>query len=896
VLPDRTLLDALAVDELAGAQIHISWKNDQRRFTLERRIGRGATAVAWLAKDVLDKSYAVKFVLQSEYGNHSLDVEARRTAALPDERFSRIEYFGTFDVVGAATACSDFYAIVVQWIEGMTLEAYLKQPSTVIDGHTFCSLARDLCHALQALKLAGLIHNDLHANNLIIRPRPDILTNRITLDLVVIDTGQLKTEERRLELIEARQQWVVALQSLPTTTDEISQRLASCNRQIDFFSRSDQLWVVRHLCTLLNVMRRTAPQDPATMRFVRSMPGLLRKMADNDPSRRISDPQLMVQEIEREWQQAIPGRGAVMTTPFDLPSAELIRSDRHLMDLFSEEYPRLDACRSYAPVYLYGPRGCGKSTILRSLSLKALLACANPPEEFSKTSFFGVYLSSSQELRSRFWLMKDADFDVLEAHVVRYFNLLLLEALIETLDHVLAYQRSNPQGIAFNLTPGIVEQCTAEVRRIAELSEAWHPYLGTSDFTVLRHDLRRERDHLWLRILDRAEARQRPNAQLVFDVCRRLEDIWPMLSERRVVFLIDDYSNQRIPVALQKRLNQAITFSKQGSPIFKVTSEYDGVDLEGVQEGREVSEVNVGYEYISLQDSQRHRFLYNVLQRRFAFMRRADETLPEYNLLEVLPFSNLEPTIPMARKIKECHDKPRRFRYHGLDTISDLCSGDIAMGIDLVRRIFEHASVDWRLPKRISDATQDDAIRDYTKQEFEYIRYQSRSGRMKYEIADKLCWLSKECLVTKEGKKDGKVVPLIKNHIDIREKALKTLEARYPLQMELLSDLVRRGILFPIQPSRAREGRDATRRYMIRRILLPRHGSALGRHYPIRIDDCQRLLTLLSDPEEFVKSELAKTGKNEPEPSESVASESENVEEKKVQGSFPWAVEDGGDA
>ena len=77
----------------------------------------------------------------------------------------------------------------------------------------------------------------------------------------------------------------------------------------------------------------------------------------------------------------------------------------------------------------------------------------------------------------------------------------------------------------------------------------------------------------------------RPDAQMVFDVCQELEEVWPVLKTRRLVFLIDDYSNQRIPGALQKKLNQAITFSKQGTPIFKVTSEYDGVDLEGVQEG-----------------------------------------------------------------------------------------------------------------------------------------------------------------------------------------------------------------------------------------------------------------------------------------------------------------------
>ena len=109
------------------------------------------------------------------------------------------------------------------------------------------------------------------------------------------------------------------------------------------------------------------------------------------------------------------------------------------MDLFSDMYPRLDACRSNAPVYIYGPRGCGKSTILRSLSLKAILESENPSQELSKIPFLGVYISSSQELRSRFWLMREEEFDALEGHVVRYFNLLLIEGLVETLDRILQW-------------------------------------------------------------------------------------------------------------------------------------------------------------------------------------------------------------------------------------------------------------------------------------------------------------------------------------------------------------------------------------------------------------------------------------------------------------------------
>ena len=331
-------------------------------------------------------------------------------------------------------------------------------------------------------------------------------------------------------------------------------------------------------------------------------------MVDQDPSRRIDDPRRMYDSIESLWSRSSQLQKPLLVSPFDLPSAELIRSDRQLMDLFSEEYPRLDSCRSNAPVYLYGPRGCGKSTILRSLSLKAVLDSEHPTEELGKIPFVGVYISSSTELRSRFLLMRENDFDVLEGHVVRYFNLLLVEGLVDTLDRVLQWDLPGVSALRFDMTEELAAKCANRIRERLGLDAAEARYAGTSEFVVLKQQIRRARDGLWRRILDRQTAAERPDAQLVFDICRDLEELWPFIVTRRLAFLIDDYSNQRIPVALQKKLNQAITFSKQGAPIFKVTSEYDGVDLEGVQEGREVNEVNVGFEYVSLQAEKRYRF------------------------------------------------------------------------------------------------------------------------------------------------------------------------------------------------------------------------------------------------------------------------------------------------
>ena len=867
---NREFLNALDDERLVLRTLDVRWISDSRQYVLHERIGRGQTGVAWRAQDTLGRDFALKFVLRQDYETHSLDAETRRANSLQSRLFAKIDFFGEISFPDNGPACDDYYAIVVQWVQGRSLTKFLNDPSTSIGPDAFQRLARDLCEVLQSLKECQLCHSDLHGENVLVRLVPDALLATESLELVVIDTGQLKTEARRQELLEQWHQALATVQGLNLDNIEsVNQAEKELQGRIAYFNRTDQEWIVHHLCMLYNRMRNNlAYFDPVEKRFIRDLPQLLRTMIDPDPSRRIDEPRVMHSEIIRLFAQCSQSPKTGMLSPFDLPSAELILNDRQLMALFSDEYPRLEACRSIGPVYLYGPRGCGKSTVLRSLSLRAILESPSPAEEFAKNPFVGVYISASQELRSRFLLMREEDLEVLEGHIVRYFNLLLLESLADTLDAAFASSRSPNFPIRFNLSNDVASKCASETRKRLNIDPASGRYAGVSHLNALRDDIRRMRDGLWVQILDRQTTRNRVDAQLLFDVCRALEQHWPFLKEHRVVFLIDDYSNQRIPVGLQKRLNQAITFSKQGSPIFKVTSEYDGVDLEGVQEGREVHEVNIGFEYLSLQHAKRYRFLQSVLERRFAYL---DQTV---NLLDVLPLSEVEPATAMAREIRAAFDAKRRFLYNGLDTLSDLCSGDFAMGLDLVRRIFESARVDWRAPRRIPPVIQDGVIREYAKHEFEHIRYQSRDGRIKYDIADRLCWFSKECILTKDSTKDGRTVPIVKNHIDISELARRQLQEQYPEKAAILNELVSRGVLFPIQPSRTRQGRDATYRVMVRRILLARYTTALGRDQPIRIDDVQRLQTLLTEPQDFVKSELARTApeRNSP-PKQNVATQ-----------------------
>lgn len=858
MIADRGPLEGVANDALTGKEVKIETdKGEVRIYTLRRLLGKGKTGVAWEAVDTLDRPWAVKFVLKDDYRTHSLAAEATRVAQLKTRSLAHIEFYGKPTATPVPVDFQPFYAIVVEWIFGQTLKQHLANASTLTVGE-FLRIARALCEVVAELRGHRLCHNDLHDENVIVSPTVDPLTRQQHLDAVVIDTGTLKTEDRRLELLEV---WRQTKEQLERTSAEsgqnLSPQIAKMEGWIKWFDRSDQEWVVCHLCALSNaLLRRVEAHDAPTQRFLQRLSTVLDQMIDPDVGRRLADPALMYQQLETLWSEANQPGQPKMSSPFDFMSAELIRSDRQLLALFSVEFPGLQECQTGDPIYLYGPRGCGKSTILRAISLKAILSLPNPAEELRSLPFIGIYLACSAELRSRFWLIKEADYDRIEPHVVRFFNLLLLEQLVDTLDSMYAWDRDHEDARLFGMGADQAEVICERVRGRLGIQEVPGRYKGTSPYSILKLQIRKERDQVWGQILDRGSPASRTDAQLVFDVCHDLSECSPFFQQRQVAFLLDDYSKQRIPVGLQRRLNQAITFAKQGNPIFKVTSEYGGVDLAGIQEGREVREVNVGLQYVDLANPGRWRFLKNVLEKRFAYLGK------EIDLLTVLPFSGLDPALPMAKELKKCFQERKDFYYHGLDTISDLCSGDFAMGLDLVRRIFDKAGIAWQVPRLINPPVQDSAIRRFASQEFEYIRYLAPHGSQKHAVVEALCWLAKESVLTKTTMREGGAIPLIKIHLDVAEPVLAQLEAEGGQSFEIFNSLVEKGILFPIDTSRSRQARQGTRRYQIRRILLSRYGAPLGRHTPIRIDDYEKMRFLLTEPRDFARHELGR-GANE---------------------------------
>lgn len=846
----RSVLEVMSSDRWQNIAIRITHSSESRPYTLRSVRGHGQTGVTWKADDQFGRNWAIKFVIKKDYVEHSLDAEIRRVAQLNSDHIAKLHFFGQPESC-LDIPLDDFYAIVGEWIDGQSLLCFLDENHSRITIETCLTLIRGLCDVVAELRQHELSHNDLHDRNImIVRPRR-LISGTEDMSIKVIDTGALKDEQRRLTLIEKWGDELRTLLRIPdSASKELSDEINSLRNRIDWFSRRDEEWIVYHLCGILNcIIERFPTLETTDRRFLRGVRSAINLMTDPDPSRRLTDPSQIYGELIRRFEDSRRVQNPTMTSPFDLMSAELFRDDRHLMTLFSEKFPGLDTCRSNDPVYVYGPRGCGKSTVFRSLSLKTILQSGNIEDELSKVPFIGVYVSCTSELRSRFWLLSNKDFDALESLIVRYFNLILVEELVRTLVVMAQWDKNAGNNVYFGVLSSSIK-IAETIARCVGLPEIPTSYDEISALEGIRWEIRLARDQTWGRILRRERCDELTNAQLIFDVCEQMADICPTFQHRRIAFLLDDYSNQRIRPELQTRLNQAITFAKQGNPIFKVTSEYEGVDLTGIQEGREVREVNVGLQHTELRGKTRHRFLQSILQTRFNHLG------VDVPIEEILPPSGIGPSIPLAVAIRD-GSAGGTFKYHGIDTISDICSGDFATALDLVRRIFEIGNVDWRQPATpISENVQHRAIGVFSEGELQKVRYLSPLGQKKFEIIERLCWMARECVISRTTRKEGNEIPLIKIHLDVSESAIRGIRNNSPEYGELFDDLVRKGVLFPVGGSRDREHHEGTRRFQIRRVLLTKYPSALGRHTPIRIRDEQRLLYLLTEPQKFVDGEL----------------------------------------
>ena len=382
------------------------------------------------------------------------------------------------------------------------------------------------------------------------------------------------------------------------------------------------------------------------------------------------------------------------------------------------------------------------------------------------------------------------------------------------------------------------------VQRLGQSSTSIR-FQGQNVFAYLKSVIRSLRWQTWTAIQENRPEMDNPYPSLVQDVCKHVMESISFFENRYITFLIDDYSNQRIPSVLQKKLNQSISFGKQGIPIFKVSSEYQGVDLEGIQEGREVIEVNVGEKYTSLK-SDGHTFLADILNIR---LKKAEWQANIEQLLGISHYKSISYAIG-----EETKNKP--FYYYGLDCIHQLCTGDIALALDVIKKIFDSNNVKSTTVNKVSPQGQHKAIQQFSHEEVRRIKHIVPYGIEMHEIICYLGALSRAVVKKKRSQRKDKLgKPVCMTHLDVRIPIIQKLKEKDSKSCAIYDLLKSRSILSSLETSRSRiSGR--TEKLQIRRIYFPAFKGPLKRDYPIKIDQMDDLFSLLTNPKTFVERAL----------------------------------------
>jgi hypothetical protein len=374
------------------------------------------------------------------------------------------------------------------------------------------------------------------------------------------------------------------------------------------------------------------------------------------------------------------------------------------------------------PTVLTGPRGCGKTMLLRRLSERLIVECGEVTDALVSGRFVAFYVNSN-DFADAFAHFPEQPSLPDEARLTCYANLCVLA-------EVLAVQSAR--------AGRLIEPAT---EAFLELVRAW---LVPAEFSLLvvgEDRLERYRALLeqikWT--FPHSDAPTFPGYGEMSQhrwlprFVQQLRACCPWIGQRSVLIFIDDFSTPRVSLSMQRVLNRLFL---QRSPEFlaKVATEAWSTFIPEDSSGKTLQDlddyqlVDMGEESLFLPEGERLEFLNQVFSRRLSVDPRVPSgqaTLPA--LLGRMGLSKTE----FARRLRtslqaqlageqpsvdaESQRRGRsrgRVHYFGADVFSALWSGDTRTMIQLIADVIDHASVGGEIRLPVRSTIQDRVFRN----------------------------------------------------------------------------------------------------------------------------------------------------------------------------------------
>lgn len=780
-------------------------------YVIKEYINSGMNAHMFRAyNETLSQSLACKIIPVANLQKGSIDnenwkIEAQRPNILQSDAVVKCRlqtiWKDPINNIDCLVLCFDY-------IDGVSLSSYIDDNKDNISINFIENILKIIFPVLYELKERGMEHGDLHEGNILVES-----PSRYSLGA-----------EYRFRITDFSTRNII---SLSMTSD-------------DYFQIAH---ILRKLLSLIDY-GSLSPRDKYKYNIF-NYDFLARHLQETDPTidPYVKNPKMLYEKLNSLDQEFIKKESTVevsrLTTPFDYLSCEQI-GDAHgvLQSLYSDKFLALADVQDKNNLILTGPRGCGKSTVFRSLSLFHRYLVANDGQEF--VSFIGIYYRCD-DLYFSFPRYKAPD-NPLSIDIPLHF--IITSLLFEALESLEFWGKKHyPEQFANN-----EKTISSALWELFEFAKPTEP--GSDSFKRIQIKLKKERK----RAADKQRFINDPKqtysnffgVEILTKACDIIQKGFPFLANRPFYFFIDDYSFPKITFDLQRNLNR-LFMQRSHCCFFKLSTEspvsYSSEDVDGKAyvEGREFRLINLGILYLHEDPATKLMFIEDVFQRRL----NAVPNYPCSTLDELIGDESASSFNEIARDLRDSKHQT----VYGKTSLSNLCSGDIHYIINLVGKMVStfggpEKLRDKKINPRVNNEIQNKVIREEAGRFLNDLRSLSKHGEQLVNIVTTFGIVAHSYLMYKSSGNEGASPPHQCSRIEpLEELNLNSYES------EVYTELLRYSVFIEDRRGKSLRGKVVPRLYL-RRFLIPHFNLTFSKRDSMTLEP-QEFSLLLKDPKKF---------------------------------------------